>query len=104
MHSGIIVGIFSEHQNKNILSQIPCDYPRRKRYIYKIETQGERKRITHEPIYSSVYFSPQENSFLDLLIWANKGLRINICFCHDIISWLVNTMMGIEKTAVYTDI
>ncbi|KAJ7402582.1 hypothetical protein BTVI_85021 [Pitangus sulphuratus] len=46
----------------------------------------------------------KENSFSSLLIWVNKGLRTNIRFWYDIISWLVNNMMGIEKTAAYTAI
>lgn len=104
MNAGIIICIFSELRNKNIFSQIPCAYPRRKDISIKFKLKEKKKKLTHEPIYSSVYFSPQENSFSDLLIWVNKGLRTNIRFWYDIISWLVNNMMGIEKTAAYTDI
>lgn len=75
---------------------------KKKIYLLNWNSRRKKKKLTHEPIYSSVYFSPQENS--DILIWVNKGLRTNIYFCYDIISQLANNMMGIEKTAACTDI
>lgn len=78
--------------------------------IYLSNWNSRRKKIKNKT--KQVKTNRQNHLFFSVLIytgklscllrWVNKGLRINICFWYDIISWLVNNMMGIKKNVAYT--